>query len=577
MLLLLGAIGTASAPVAQAAAGDLCAILGPFPTLEEDANDLLGHDIQGKLLVGDGPYLFIVVIEDYADDEGIQPLNFATASVDDEEGDADVTSYVIDDDLEGVQDPFNNVPGNQIGEAEVTVSGVDVLPNVPVLIDLDTDLEDELDASYDLEAGLEGALDIGIGAAATDDFDTITDALLDGVGCGTATDEAFAIVDVECEDPGRFELTFHSLYEVNNSITEEFLCVENANAATLTATPTTVESVPAPGNISHSLLVVTLTDADGNPAAPGQQVDWTTDRCRIDGLSETEYETDAPGSATVGAGALFAGFTPATAADIEATLSGHGGLSGAASSDSFENDANPSPAIFTMRTIAAAILHCEGAAPGVANVVAEIERDGPDLRATTTVTVVGPPAFITITAAPNRLVCGEKATILVTVTDAINQRVSDHTRVELITNFGGVLGGTGATLGFPGQQLVSPLSSGAAETFGGVATAYLLTSTQHVGAYEVVAAAGGSIPSGTGGTSGVFSTPVVSSQVTVTCTLAAAPTTTAPSTGTGSITPPSTGDAGLAAPSGSTSTLYVILGAVAFAMAGLASFGYARR
>ena len=76
---------------------------------------------------------------------------------------------------------------------------------------------------------------------------------------------------------------------------------------------------------------------------------------------------------------------------------------------------------------------------------------------------------------------------------------------------------------------------------------------------------------------GVFSTPVVTSQVTVTCT-AGAPAVTAPNTGTGTISPPNTGDAGLAA-AGSTSnaTLYVIFGAAAFAIAGLVSFGYARR
>jgi hypothetical protein len=155
----------------------------------------------------------------------------------------------------------------------------------------------------------------------------------------------------------------------------------------------------------------------------------------------------------------------------------------------------------------------------------------------------------------------------VTVTDAINQKVSDHTLVELITNYGGVIGGTGSSLFF---QNVNPLSSSTAETFGGVATAYLLTSTAHVGAYEVVAASGGTL------LGGVFSTPVVTSQVTVTCSTAA-PAVTAPSTGTGSISPPNTGDAGLAAGSSSSATLYVIAGAIAFALAGLASFRYARR
>jgi hypothetical protein len=462
-----------------------------------------------------------------------------TVEIDDEEGDADVTSFYDDE-----------------AGAYVEISGTDVVANIiqTTAATIDADVLDSLEAEFDftLDDAVEGCGITGVGEVA----------------------DAFVIVDVTCEDPGRFEMTGYETLNLPNSITGEFLCVANANAATLTATPTTVESHPARGNISHSLLVLTLTDEDGEPAAPGQDVDWTTDRCRIDGLTETEYETDAPGDATIGAGALFAGFSltnEASAEAIEDSLSGHAGLTGTSSSTSFENDANPSPTVFTMRTIAAAILHCEGAAPGTANVAAEIERPGADLRATATVQVIGPPAFLTVTAAPNRLVCGEKATVLVTVTDAINQRVSDHTRVELITNFGGVIGGTGGTLALPGVGPVNPLSSGAAETFGGVATAYLLTSTQHVGAYEVVAASGGT-PLG-----GQFSTPVVSSQVTVTCTLAAAPTTTAPSTGTGTISSPSTGDAGLAAPSGSTSTLYVILGAVAFAMAGLASFGYARR
>jgi hypothetical protein len=538
MLLLLGAIGTATAPVAHAAPGDLCAIVGPIPTVEEDSGDLAGHGngIDGKLLVGES-YLFILYTED--DAAGPTAEN-VTASIDDEDGDADIESFVD-----------NDGDGGLVGEEHVSISGVDVIPMVPVISSLDPDTADELDELY-------GAI------VATDECAVDV----------TPVADAFAIIDVTCDEAGAFELTFYDPEQVDNSITGDYLCVANANTATLTATPTSVESAPARGNISHSLLLLTLTDSDGKPAAPGQAIDWSTDRCRIDGLTEVEYETDAPGDASIGAGALFAGFsaTNEDSADaIEDSLSGHSGLTGSSTSTSFENDSNPSPTAFTMRTIAAAILHCEGAAPGVANVVAEIERSGPDLRATATVTVVGPPAFITMTAAPNRLVCGEKATILVTVTDAINQKVSDHTRVELITNYGGVIGGTGGTLGFPGGGPVNPLSSGAAETFGGVATAYLLTSSNHVGAYEVVAASGG------GGLGGFFSTPVITSQVTVTCTAAAAPPVTAPNTGTGTISPPNTGDAGLAAASSSTASLFVIAGAVAFVLAGLASFGYARR
>jgi hypothetical protein len=58
----------------------------------------------------------------------------------------------------------------------------------------------------------------------------------------------------------------------------------------------------------------------------------------------------------------------------------------------------------------------------------------------------------------------------------------------------------------------------------------------------------------------------------------AAPTVNPPSTGTGTgnITPPNTGDAGLAAGSSSSASLFVIAGAVAFVLAGLASVRFAR-
>jgi len=211
----------------------------------------------------------------------------------------------------------------------------------------------------------------------------------------------------------------------------------------------------------------------------------------------------------------------------------------------------------------------------------------PNIVLTATITVVGPPASITVAAAPTSLNCGEKATITVTVKDSAGQNVSDRTRVELVTNFGGVIGGTTATLGpvsVAGGN-VYPVSSSSAETFNGVATAYLLTSTDHVGPYEVVAAAGGSVMASNGAlapwyqtgavsttnltptTSAYFpwynqgllsyspSSAPVNAQATVTCSVpgapaAAIPVVTAPRTGQGpadafAIRPPNTGDAGL--------------------------------
>jgi hypothetical protein len=286
--------------------------------------------------------------------------------------------------------------------------------------------------------------------------------------------------------------------------------------------------------------------------------------------------------------------TPANADDIEDYFDSHSSAGSSDSSLSFnENPAGSLP----FGSYGLAVLHCEGADPGVTTVTAEIEDDqvtediemGPssDLNASTEVTVIGPPAFIEMVAEPTELVCGEKAQILITVSDILNQPVSDHTPVELITNYGGVLGGTGSSLGFPGVNPVNPLSSSAAETFGGVATAFLLTSTNHIGPYEVVAAAGGSHLGVTVYTfddedelgysgSSQFSTPVVTDQVTVTCTEGAEPEVTAPDTGTGTISPPNTGDAGLAAGTTST-TLFVIAGAAAFVLAGFAKLGFARR
>jgi hypothetical protein len=212
-------------------------------------------------------------------------------------------------------------------------------------------------------------------------------------------------------------------------------------------------------------------------------------------------------------------------------------------------------------------------APGPVTVTARIEReDLPDLEATVTITVVGRVALITITASPTTLVCGEKSEIKVGAKDAVGHDVSDHTFVEVVTNFGGVLAGTGSSL--VSNQPVNPLSSTRAEIIKGTATAYLLTSNKHVGQYEVLAASSYSPLSGEAS----LVAPVVA-QVTVTCTKGTpTPGVTAPSTGTGTITPPNTGDAGLAAPtSRDNATLYVIVAAIAFAIAGLASIRYARR
>ena len=154
-------------------------------------------------------------------------------------------------------------------------------------------------------------------------------------------------------------------------------------------------------------------------------------------------------------------------------------------------------------------------------------------------------AFVSLSSstasAADDLICGQSKTISVTVRDSAGQPVSDRTRVEFVTNFGGVLGGTGAILDPFAVGYVPPLSSTTAETFNGVATAILITSTEHVGPYEVVVSTGGSVqprqlpmapiyaPGGTTpntsavipqfnyATTYVPSGPPIAAQVTVTC------------------------------------------------------------
>ncbi len=403
-------------------------------------------------------------------------------------------------------------------------------------------------------------------------------------------------------------------------------CRGEASTVTISATPTTVEIIPARSNTSHSLIQVNITDVNGFPILPGRDVDFATSICSIEEESVDSMAADTSGAGLNYARALVTALNTSSPASYAAwefdlnpgslTFTGGGttawpvdAVRASDKSDSFDEldlnvDGVPD------RSVAAAILGCNpvdapGAVPGVANITACVEVfDGADICVGVSVTVVGPPASITVAASPTSLRCGEKSTVTATVKDSIGQNVSDHTRVEWVTNLGGVIGGTGAVAG--GAGLVSPISSSVGDTFGGVATAFLITSEVTTGPYEVIATSGGTTATdwagfigGVGTTGvftgtftytfqpaitvlgGVFSTPPVSAQVTVTCALpaapaAAAPAITAPRTGTG-ITPPNTGDAGLVSSSSSNWALFAIGGIFALTLAGFATLKAARR
>jgi hypothetical protein len=403
---------------------------------------------------------------------------------------------------------------------------------------------------------------------------------------GTAVEsgnDGSILIDVTCDDSGVFDLTF--AVQDGGAASIEVVCGSDVETGEIFARPETVEINPSIANVAHSIVWIEVKGNNGEIPQPGTEVFWTTDRCAIETSAvNTEEEFEA---ALVGSAGIFNNLnalSPITAVAVEqstfATTAPDGASRQQEEDNTFLVTANGAP--FAERVVSAVILHCDpihapNVTPGPAVVTAYVERgdsdiddddtdanptDNDDLVLRKTITVVGPPAAngVTVTAAPATLACGEKATISVDVKDSIGQPVSDHTWVEAVTNAGGVLAGTGAVAGQAG--LVSPVSSTVAETFGGKVTFYLLTSTAHVGKYEVVVTTGGG--GGVtgqlvnGGTTtnllgGLFTTPPISVQVTVECTVPQAqapapapqnPSGTAPNTGQG-IRPPSTGDAGL--------------------------------
>ena len=288
----------------------------------------------------------------------------------------------------------------------------------------------------------------------------------------TAKTEVLLVV-VECTSGG-FDISFDSDSAGGIGETASFDCQGSVAGAGISASKSTVYSAGS----AKSVITVTIEDEDGTAATPGGDVDFTTNACVFgNGKNEQTVKSEAGGD----------------------------------------------------NTIAEAILNCSGADAGSATVMAMIDKPGPDVLQTTTVTVIGPAAELTVDAASmmDAMACGEVATLTINVVDSAGQPVADGTLVTLTTNVAGVL--------------VAPAS-----TYGGSATAYLITGDA-ASSYAVVVQSGSAVD-----------------YVTVSCG-AAAPSMDddmdAPA-----ITPPSTGDAGLAETSGSSWMLLVIAGALASVM-----------
>jgi len=408
--------------------------------------------------------------------------------------------------------------------------------------------------------------------------------------------DEFIEVDVTCEEAGTFDLSFEP-FDDFLGMSVQVDCGGEPDKETITAFPPSIEIIPAPGNVSHSLIILELIDEDGDPAMPGSEIFFTADKCAVES-STVATEGSSTDGGIEGAEQIFKtnlnGNNAASAAAVETSV-----FATTAPDNTRAEDNTISIGVTssggTERTVAATILHCDLAhnptapTPGVVTVTAVIQKEGSDDVVSVKVTLVGPPASVTVAASPTDLRCGEKSQLVVVIKDAIGQNVSDHTQYEAVTNAGGILGGTGAVIGLAGP--VVPVSSTVGETFAGQSTLFLITSEQHTGPYEVVITTGGANLTSTGLLSGLFSTAPISVQTTVRCSLpviavapapsaAAAPTITAPRTGdlgTTTIRPPATGDAGLADASGASWMLFAIAGAVAFTLVGFATVKVSRR
>lgn len=394
---------------------------------------------------------------------------------------------------------------------------------------------------------------------------------------------------VTCIEPGEFDLSISDMDDgqkvVKNQGGHDFLLKDQLSTfaahvvcrgapsekSEIIVFPEVLEIVPAPGSVSNALVLVHLLDEKGQTPASGYRVIFAVDRCSVKtgGIDTAEKLFDA-----VNIFAALNSQLPATARAVEESAAARAPLGRdrkQASALSFDIG---DPVV----SRAGAIVSCNykdapDATPGIATVRVIIQIKGrEDVVLSKQIRVVGPPAVVALEAAPATVRCGEKIAFAVHVRDAANQPVSDNTRVEIVTNAGGVLAGTGAVAGNEGA--VTPISSTVASTvtlvgmqdgrevvLGGVARFFLITSELHTGPYQVVAVSGGSSPDGKS-----FSTPTVSEHLTVQCftpqqvaqTQAAPPgqslsgqqsqtaATQGASSPSSSIRPPNTGDAGIA-------------------------------
>jgi hypothetical protein len=542
MVGFIGAFGSGAVPTAEAVEGDICLV-------EVDSRAELGQDGQGNDIytVSQGTsYGLVFRIEDdselflgvFGEGEALDGFDFTgdniTAVVDSETGSGRITSHA---EIVDVEDRLIELPESG-EEADAEVPNIGHFNIDPGVIEHETDSfsaryfndadGDELD-SINAWLAQEGYPEF-----ATDDANVCGDDtnVFDGEEPFTEyLDESWGFIDFECVEPGFFNVSIESGDETRETgAVTKFRCEGQADTAEIKAQRTTVETEPtnvAPNGFGTSLITVTVFDQFGD-RLDGANVTFTTDNCTFTN-PEAENEDDSGTDPEAG------GTTVETFSDTD--------------SESDLNFLADNPLELSAGT-AELTLDCTGPSgePGTANVQAIVEREGSPIVLQVEIKVVGPTDEITLVLEPDELECGEPVKATATLVDEKDQPVSDGTVVQFTT-----VTATGVTGGTEGAQ-------GMDETEGGVAEVILATDPTSSGTHTVAATSGGK-----------------TAVATYECNGGAVAGENGDDNGNGNgtIKPPSTGDAGLATGS-SSATLFVIAGAVAFILAGLASVRFAR-
>jgi hypothetical protein len=519
----IGAFG-GSTPAAHAIDGDICQVDVEYDHILDDGQGNSVYAVARGVTYG-----LVFRVEDSENEHENVAIR-----IDSETGSARITSQAewLDD-----------------GDEEANIGHVLVQPATGSLV-VDTMDPDEIDDSDGNWVGsINGWLqDVGYSAFVDDDSDSVCGNDSDGEvnepgegGDASAEGEDnWGFIDFECIEAGFFHIDISSPDDTEEiGATLKFYCGGQPDSATIAASRTTVETDPTEVDASsygQSTITVTVEDQFGDRIEHAE-VTFSTDNCTL-------KNTDPVGDNAVSPAG--GGTTVTTYTDTDT------------SSDT--NFIANNPLEFSAGT-AEVLLDCTTSAgkAGVANITAIVQRPGSDIVLKTTVTVVGPTSAtgLTLTLTPDDVECGETILATATAVDSLGQPVSAGTSIYFTTDTSsGVVGG------YEGAQ-------GYAASDEGEASVLIATDPGNPGIHTVIAYT-------------MDSDGRVLAQVseTYTCDGAVAPvapTVNPPTTGTGtgSITPPNTGDAGLAAGSTS-SSLFVIAGAVAFVLAGLASVRFAR-